>query len=962
MRRPFLLLLLLLAVPASAQFVKHPPDVTAAQLPACNAGKAGRLLSVNDGNSTTDCSTGGGSNLVLCFCDGSSWAVPPSTATASPAGSTTEVQFNQSGSMGAESAFVWDFTNDELEVTGSIVVGNSSPLSSSAFSVDGSSDVVQLLVQGNATQTANIFEIETSAGTDMLTFGASGLHVIDASGDGEVRVETDDATANAQIYLVGGSPLAEWEIRAVGSGAFDEHFEIIDPLGSSTAPFQIEPAIDAARVYIGSSGVGIGETSPDNNFEVSGGTILDGNADEVQLLVQGNATQTANIFEIETSAAVDKFTVANDGTTTIDTELTTQMLTIKGGYNAAGDESTYDFGICDQDDTGRCIGMVFGTDEEEGGLGGHDIAGNWCIGLKYSVENGLVSLVDDATCGGGSGNAPALQGQVDADSNATVLPNKNDSNHGIGAEANRLEFYVGTQGAGAENIAITSSEYGMTGTGMKWRRATASPTSNPESNAAVMWYEELATPSFLYRDDAGTDYNIWTDQHGALTQSGLTWNVTAATCTGDGTAGALTVNGSNEIVCSADDGGAGGSGDAIEIEDGDNAGTFTAIDTTARFDDSGDINFAVADGGAGGPDIVTATVRADSVALATDTTGDYVQNITAGAGLSSTGATSGENIAHTLSTASTEAAFLTDGGVTALTCGAGNGGKAQVMDNGSFQYCDGATTSVVRNAMTLATAQNVTGAKTFSSNSLTVTGTNWTNANHAHAAANSGGQIAISDTTGTLAVARGGTGTTTSTGTGSVVLSASPALTGDPTVPTASANDNDTSAASTAYVQGEINGAGGTGLTCASGQCNVDLGTSISSAEIDADTIVAADVDASLDTRYTEIIWEDPADTDEFVVKLPPVTGTMTRIDCETVGATSITIKVCDGEDVGDDTCSTNILDATETTTLTCTDAEASDTALNSAGFVARDKVTIVVTAVSGTPQQAIVYITSTVD
>lgn len=33
---------------------------------------------------------------------------------------------------------------------------------------------------------------------------------------------------------------------------------------------------------------------------------------------------------------------------------------------------------------------------------------------------------------------------------------------------------------------------------------------------------------------------------------------------------------------------------------------------------------------------------------------------------------------------------------------------------------------------------------------------------------------------------------------------ASPALTGDPTVPTASAGDNDTSAASTAYVQGEI--------------------------------------------------------------------------------------------------------------------------------------------------------------
>lgn len=41
-------------------------------------------------------------------------------------------------------------------------------------------------------------------------------------------------------------------------------------------------------------------------------------------------------------------------------------------------------------------------------------------------------------------------------------------------------------------------------------------------------------------------------------------------------------------------------------------------------------------------------------------------------------------------------------------------------------------------------------------------------------------------------------------------------------VPTASADDSDTSAASTAFVQQEINGAGGTDLTCSSGVCNVD--------------------------------------------------------------------------------------------------------------------------------------------
>jgi hypothetical protein len=55
---------------------------------------------------------------------------------------------------------------------------------------------------------------------------------------------------------------------------------------------------------------------------------------------------------------------------------------------------------------------------------------------------------------------------------------------------------------------------------------------------------------------------------------------------------------------------------------------------------SGDI--AIAAGGA-------ATIQANSVALGTDTTGDYVSTITAGTGLTSTGATSGEGVAHSLS-------------------------------------------------------------------------------------------------------------------------------------------------------------------------------------------------------------------------------------------------------------------------------------------------------------------------
>lgn len=79
---------------------------------------------------------------------------------------------------------------------------------------------------------------------------------------------------------------------------------------------------------------------------------------------------------------------------------------------------------------------------------------------------------------------------------------------------------------------------------------------------------------------------------------------------------------------------------------------------------------------------------------------------------------------------------------------------------------------------------------------------------------------------GTLNVANGGTGTTTSTGTGSVVLSASPTLTGAPAAPTATTGTNNTQIATTAFVQNSIAAisagvtsfsAGTTGLTPSTG-------------------------------------------------------------------------------------------------------------------------------------------------
>jgi len=91
---------------------------------------------------------------------------------------------------------------------------------------------------------------------------------------------------------------------------------------------------------------------------------------------------------------------------------------------------------------------------------------------------------------------------------------------------------------------------------------------------------------------------------------------------------------------------------------------------TASFDGTGDIS-------------ISATIQADSVALGTDTTGNYVGTITGGNGISSTGATTGEGIAHSLSVDLTDTnIFASDGTVS----------RAVVLD-GSGDFSAGTITA-----------------------------------------------------------------------------------------------------------------------------------------------------------------------------------------------------------------------------------------------------------------------------
>ena len=97
-----------------------------------------------------------------------------------------------------------------------------------------------------------------------------------------------------------------------------------------------------------------------------------------------------------------------------------------------------------------------------------------------------------------------------------------------------------------------------------------------------------------------------------------------------------------------------------------NADTATALATARTIALTGDVSGSASFDGSGNISISTG-INSDSVALGTDTTGNYVGTITAGTGLTSTGATSGENISHTLSVDAAQSGITSLGSLTSLT-------------------------------------------------------------------------------------------------------------------------------------------------------------------------------------------------------------------------------------------------------------------------------------------------------
>ena len=206
--------------------------------------------------------------------------------------------------------------------------------------IDGSADNIQLRVQGHSVQNAALQTWETSAGTVVGSVSGSGaftsninsgiywsggasftgtpnpgLTVINRNPGGYDPLIQGQAATSAgnlkTVFMLGAVGTSNWADATVANQISDFYI-----LTRSTSDALVE------RLRISSAGV----------LTTKGQNFIDGSADEIQLRVQGHATQIANIFTVENSSASVLASVSAAGLGTFAGLTSTANITTAAGY------------------------------------------------------------------------------------------------------------------------------------------------------------------------------------------------------------------------------------------------------------------------------------------------------------------------------------------------------------------------------------------------------------------------------------------------------------------------------------------------------------------------------------------------------------------------------------------------------------------------------------------------------
>jgi len=233
----------------------------------------------------------------------------------------------------ASSPWVNSGTTTSLDTTtDDVVIGAASPVSSAKFSIDGDADQIQLLVQGNSTQSSSPFVIEQSDGTNIFEISNGGVGVLVGSDTSfSIRRQTSNGSATVlelrnirtgTVIVNTMRTRIDFDVQASsGSDRIDgliDYVVIDSTSGAEDGEFEIEATVAGSQVTVAKIGDTIDFTGATemHTKDILVGTTTSATGTIGKVIVFGDntaaptmGTNTAGIYGDDVSGTVEMFAI-----------------------------------------------------------------------------------------------------------------------------------------------------------------------------------------------------------------------------------------------------------------------------------------------------------------------------------------------------------------------------------------------------------------------------------------------------------------------------------------------------------------------------------------------------------------------------------------------------------------------------------------------------------------------------
>ncbi len=325
-------------------------------------------------------------------------------------------------------------SSGNITTAGTISLGGSTggriSASGGVFTMGGIGNTNNENITFDLETSANIMQLGSETGVIQFRFPDLFMHTWGSGSDFSIRQSTTGSNDSIQ-FLIG--------VGAQGQSGYLNFFERADSNSTNRTPTSTTPdptlriysadAVQAAD-YIefshnqtdGVIDVGNGVLSITTASDITGNLIVDNDADQIVLSVQGHSTQTNNLLVLENSGGTDQFTVNNGGDTTVSGAFV--VAAANSLQVPTGAAPTADFNgeiAMDTNIISSAMGAFIGHDGQQqiNLVSTTDTPGDNEI-PKFDSGTGLITWEADAGAGGGGNTLDAAYDEGGAGSGRTI--------------------------------------------------------------------------------------------------------------------------------------------------------------------------------------------------------------------------------------------------------------------------------------------------------------------------------------------------------------------------------------------------------------------------------------------------------------------------------------------------------------------------------------------------------------